>query len=466
MYPADPPSTLALALGEFVSGLDMAALPEAVRATAQLRLLDALGAGLWGAHEAIGAGTRAALGGEGGAPPTAMVIGTATRFSPVAAAYANAAAGSVLCDTCRFSESHPGAVIPQTVLAFATQYGRSGEEALLALVAGYEVMLRIGRIVRPMALGFEPTGVIGPLGCAAAAARLIGLDAHGIATAICLAAGMGGGLVEAYGDIECARNQFGHAAGAGATAALLAAQGVRANMRMLEGGATQGGRGFLKTFGAPAWEGLLDGLGEDFAISRVGAKIHGGCRFIHAPADLAIALARETGLPAERVARLQVRTFAAALDVRVADPKTAGEAMFSMEYCLATAWRNGDLFVDRFTPAALSDAATRALMQRVDLIVDAEADSAYPARWPVTLVLEADDGRRWERSADFPAGEPENPLSEATCRDRFLRMAAPLLGETRAAQAAALWLKLGAGTDLAEAIRSVTPEEVTERAAA
>jgi len=60
-------------------------------------------------------------------------------------------------------------------------------------------------------------------------------------------------------------------------------------------------------------------------------------------------------------------------------PASAAEARFSLKYVVATALTHGSVRLAAFEPARLGDPATRALMQKIDLAVDAELDASFPA---------------------------------------------------------------------------------------
>ena len=144
---------------------------------AKLHLLDTIGCGLAAhatgvAHE--GRTTMAELGGVA----EATVIGTAARLPAPNAAFANA----MLChgldydDTHSDSVSHVSTVICPTALSAAESLGASGRDTLTAIVAGNEVVCRVG-MAAPGAFharGFHPTAICGIFGGVATVSRLAG----------------------------------------------------------------------------------------------------------------------------------------------------------------------------------------------------------------------------------------------------------------------------------------------------
>jgi len=77
-----------------------------------------------------------------------------------------------LDDGHRWGTSHPAVAIMPAVLAMAEREKSSYGEILLAIVIGYDMMLRTARAINPAHLkkGFHSTGTCGSLGAAAACA--------------------------------------------------------------------------------------------------------------------------------------------------------------------------------------------------------------------------------------------------------------------------------------------------------
>src|SRR5690606_16581576 len=123
----------------------------------------------------------------------------------------------------------------------------SGAALLTAIACGYEAGGKIGRAILDVdvATRFRPTGIAGPIGAAAAAAKLLGLDAAGIADAMAIAANAVAGYNEwaATGGSEMFF-QVGFAARNGLASAELAAAGAHASPSALDGPA-----GLLAAFG-------------------------------------------------------------------------------------------------------------------------------------------------------------------------------------------------------------------------
>lgn len=93
------------------------------------------------------------------------VVGNEQRSPAPGAAFTNGTIthGIELDDTHSGASLHPGAVVLSTALAVGETQGATGTELLEAIVAGYELMIRIGRAADPSVLyerGFHLSNVV------------------------------------------------------------------------------------------------------------------------------------------------------------------------------------------------------------------------------------------------------------------------------------------------------------------
>jgi 2-methylcitrate dehydratase PrpD len=282
------------------------------------------------------------------------------------------------------------------------------------------------------------TGTIGCFGAAAAAAEVLGLDetpfAHALATAATCAAAL---QLAFRSDSMSKPLHAGRAAEAGVTAALAAAEGVTGALDVLEGEA-----GFGRAMGdAPDWSRCMTTLGREFHITAMTFKNHACCGHTFAAIDGALALRVQLALSAADVEAVHVHTYSAALHVaRHLAPRTAAEARFSLPFVVATALLHGQVRLAAFAPERLADARTRALMARIALGVDPELDAAFPRQRAARVTIQLRDGRRETVLQPTRKGDPDAPLSDAELDDKFLELAAPIVGDASARQQlATLW---------------------------
>ncbi|MCK9485326.1 MAG: MmgE/PrpD family protein [Dehalococcoidia bacterium] len=423
-------------LAQFLAG---ARVPEDVRATTRRYVLDWLGSALAGGEMHPPGLVREVVAELGGAPRATVLTGGERTSAPLAA-LANAAASHVLemDDLDRASVSHPGAPVVAAALALGEAEGVDGEAFLDAVAVGYEVCIRVGEALGTTHYDYwHTTGTAGTLGAAAAAARLLRLDEEGAVQALGSAGTTAAGLWEFLADGAMSKQLHpAKAAHDGILAALLARRGFTAATRVLEGP-----KGLLAAMSRNSDAGpLTEGLAEEQAhwrVSNVSFKFHACCRHIHPAADAVLAL-RAQGLRAEDVESLHVRIYSQGLALLDGvEPTTPYAAKFSLPFAVAAALRFGDLGLERFTDAAILDAETLALAERITFAPDPELDRLYPAAWPSIATARLRDGSERVARIDHPRGDPEAGVTGQDLTSKFVLLTAGILGEARAHDVAA-----------------------------
>src|SRR6478672_5329853 len=203
--------------------------PESARQRAAAAVCDTVGVILAGAVEPAAQIARAVIGGEG----VCHVLGTSRRAGAADAAFVNAVAAHALDfdDMCFVSMAHPSCALVPAALAAAESSSASGSALLDGYIVGFEVECRLGSVMNPRhyhSRGWHCTSSIGTVGAAAAAARLLGLDASATAHALGIAASSACGLKENLGSMVKPLHA-GLAARNGLMAARLAGEGFTAS---------------------------------------------------------------------------------------------------------------------------------------------------------------------------------------------------------------------------------------------
>ena len=367
----------------------------------------------------------AELGGE----PQATVIGTETRLPAANAAFANA----MLChgldfdDTHSESVSHVSTVIAPAALAAAEQAGASGRDTLAAIVAGNEVVCRVG-MAAPGAFharGFHPTAICGIFGGVAAVARVSGLDAVVTTSALGIAGSFAGGLFAYLAEGTPTKPMHPAWAAHGAhLAARLAAHGAAGPGSVLEGKF-----GLYHAFlGAEEGEvdiaGQLADLGSRWETSRIAYKPFPVCHFMHGSLGAAAEGAAGPDVRARtrsRTSSSRFRRRASALVLEPAAekklPRSEYEGKFSLQYSIASLLVRGHVAVGDFTDEAIADPAVLAVAAKVRY--ETRDYPTYPQAFPGGVVVRLADGTSFE--ADYPhqKGGPDNPLSPDEVREKF-----------------------------------------------
>jgi 2-methylcitrate dehydratase PrpD len=319
---------------------------------------------------------------------------------------------------------HPGATLLPPALALAQNHGIGGRELITAVVAGFEVMYRIGRATKHSneRRGFHAPGTTGPFGAAVAAGRLLHLDARAITNALGIAGSLACGLMEFARSGTGAmvkRLHLGRAAESGVLAASLAADGFTGPPTVLEGDS-----GFLKVF-CSEWDAadLTHRLGSEFATLKLCLK-----RFpVHMTAQTAVqaivelqAKHRFTGAEVDRVMVAGDERMATVNNIL--QPADIMMAQYSIPFCVALALFRDPRDPKSFDESALSDADIRLMSQRVAVTV--ANPSARVGASIVTVHL--NNGRCLVHEVDEFDGTPARPLNCAELRAKFMMLMAGL----------------------------------------
>jgi len=413
------------ALAAFAASLDVEAIPPAVLDRAEDLMIDWLGSALAGkgARPVESIARFAERMGPSDGPSEVLIHRRGS--SPLVAAIANAAASHVAeqDDLHNSSVLHPATVVFPPALAVAQSIGAGGSELLAAVVAGYEVGVRVGEFLgRSHYRIFHTTGTAGTLAAAAAVGRLLRLDAGQMAHAFGSAGTQAAGLWEFLREAADSKQlHTAHAASAGLTAAYLAADGFTGARRIFEG--AQGMGAAFSRDADPAR--LVDRLGERWALAETSFKFHASCRHTHPAADALLHAMRTNGLVAADIESVTAHVHQGAIDVLgpVVDPQTVHQSKFSMGTVLGLVAIRGSAALADFD-AHWRDADVVAFRDRVAMALDADVDAAYPARWIGKVALRTRDGRTFAARVDEPKGDPGNPLDRAEIEGKAERLAA------------------------------------------
>jgi 2-methylcitrate dehydratase PrpD len=419
-------------LATFVADLDVADLPDAVRGAVGTLLLDTSACMLAGLGDPVTNEVRAQIVARGGAAESSLVGHGSKVPAPQAALHNGMLAHwSEWDDTYDPGAVHGSAVIFPTLLAVGESCGATGEQFVSAAVAAFEVSCRIGGMLWHRAHpGWLPTGIAGLIGAAAGAAKLAGLDRHGIRHAIGLAATVAGASRQPILERTSAKNAMAGIAALNATAALdLVRSGLQAPESFLSGAFG------LKALLAPDadLDMAVDGLGSRWEITKISLKPWPSCRSTHGGIEMALDLIEREGARAEAIERVEIETSRLMFDLGgkpfAPEPEPRVAAQFSLAYTTALAFVHGRVALDQFRAARiLGDATVRDLAARIE--VRAHDEQVFHQRMTVHLA----GGRRLNRRLDDLKGMPGRPLTDAELSAKLADAAAGKLPASAPAQ--------------------------------
>jgi len=430
-------------LAAFAAGLRFEAIPTPVVRKTEDLLVDWFGSALAGkGSRPVETITRfaASMGPAAGtANASAEVLVNRSQSSAYFAAMANAAASHVAeqDDVHNGSVFHPATVVFPAALAMAQTLGSSGQQLLTAAVAGYEVGIRVGEFLgRSHYKVFHTTGTAGTLAAAAAAGSLLGLTPAQMQHAFGSAGTQSAGLWEFLRTAADSKQlHTAHAAAAGLMSACLAREGFTGAAQILEG--PQGMAAGMSSDADPAK--LTDDLGTRWATVETSFKYHASCRHTHPAADALLQVMQANRLQPADLARVVTHVHQGAIDVLgpVVKPASVHQSKFSMGTVLALVARFGHAGLVEFEQH-FQDEATIALRERVEMVLDAEVDAAYPRHWIGKVTVTTTDGRVLQGRVDEPKGDPGNTLSREEIAAKAQRLAAFSQGATAAEMARAM----------------------------
>jgi len=404
-------------LAKYVVDMGPSATSPESREAALRCVLDLLSAAAAGFHESGTRAVRAMVRSQYGAGP-AEIWFTGERASASGALLCNSAAASALDldDGFRMARGHPGAAAIPSATAALPEAGGSAEGFLAAIVAGYEVGLRVA-----MGLpGYAPSGAWSPFAAIAAAGRVRNTSADHLAHAFAIAA-------------QCAPSLPGLAGLMGSDVKEGIPWGAATGMAALQL-AESGFTGPLAIFDDPplfANEHIVAGLGGEALIGGTYFKPYACCRHIHAPLDAYAALAERHRLSPSSVESVEVHTYSATFNLsNLPAPRNLVEAQYSVPFCIATLALRGKEALLPMDASAIDDPAVRAFARCVTIHRDATIEPMFPAESPARVVVTSSSGR-FESPVTMPRGDPADPLSWSDLQGKFMTATRHALSSVR-----------------------------------
>ena len=418
------PASVIDQLASFVCELDLDQVPVAVVDEARRCVLDTVGVIVAGQQ------TTLARGAMEHAKQTyrdgnAHLLGTGITLQPMGAALVNAAAGHAydFDDTSYTGIMHGSVAVLPAALAMAEQQGAGGRLLLEAFIAGVEVEYAIAEFCTSHIYykGWWTSGVYGPLGAAAATARILGLDTRQTAHAMSIAVSHSSGMKVSFGS-DAKPLGIGRAASVGIESALLASAGLTGPNNAFEGK-----NGFLSLFNDDqhaADVGLQ--LADKWCLTEPGIlfKSFPVCSAAQAGAELAASLIERHQLESADIVKVACEV-PPLVDISLVyhRPKTIREAQFSMQYAVGCILAYGDIKLGHLTEGVLAETELQQQMQKVTIRVPQylQDDDTVHQRCPEGAGVIITTGSQ-EQFSDFlerPTGMPGNPISTQALVGKF-----------------------------------------------
>ncbi len=339
------------------------------------------------------------------------------------------------------------------LFALAEKLGSSGSRVLEAFVAGYEVQSRFGiDCNNARKRGYLNLSLMGVLGIAAGAAKLLDLDVERTAWALSLAASQGCGLTRQTGT-DAHFIEMGIAGRDGLAAALWAAEGLTGSTTIFEGP-----KGFLdlKTAGEISKPtDVVNNWGKPYRVMAVGIKSYPCCYHMQRYIQGVIELKQAHGFRAGDVEMVDVEVNPMVPQfIRYPEPRNMAEARFSMPHSLAVAILDDRITLRSFSDERVTDQDARELRQRVKMIVHEEWQyGALTGPYPLTVILK--DGTRLGKDCMKVNGQPPDLLPVEQVIQKYRLCTENLLAEDKIRESIRLTLGLEELANIAKLMDTV-----------
>jgi 2-methylcitrate dehydratase PrpD len=398
-------------------------IPEPVRRHAKLVVLDTLGVILAGSERPEVRALRDRLIQRAGDGATVYGRGW-TSSDPRTAALLNGIAGRSieLCEGLRLVSGQAAAQVLPGVLAVGEAFGRSGTEMMAALVLGYDVAARLCAAFTPRSLAHQ-NGQACLLAAIAAGARLRGLDAAGVSSAMRIGVTMV--LTPSYTNVVAGATALNVAGGMSGFAAALAPDLALAGFEAQDDAIEEGlgnlvGDGFRP-------DGLLDGLGSIWHVTRNYFRLYACCNPIHPALDALSEVLAEMRPAADDIDRIDIETYRFASVMRNPEPPNFFASKYSLPHAAAAMVATGGAGHRALGDAALRDPVIAALRHRVSITEDPAMTEVLPALRPAQASVTLKDGRQATRRVNSHRGDFNQPFAESEIRSKFQELAGEVL---------------------------------------
>lgn len=416
---------LADRLAEYSRSLAYDALPEEAVHEAKRRFIDSIACayGAWRSETAqLVRKTASTVRSSNGA----TVIGTDHKASPDWTAFANGLMIRYLDYNDTYLSKEPAHPSDNwaAILAIAESEGCSGRDAILAAVLSYEIQCRLCDAASLRSRGWDHVNY-GLFSAAAAAGRLMNLDAKSIRHAMSIAGVSGLAMRQTrVGELSdwkgCA---FANSSRHACMAAMLVKEGMTGPSEIFEGK-----MGFMKQVSGPFELGALGGEeGRGFMINDTYIKYFPVEYHAQSAVWAALELRDQAGGP-ENIASVKIRTFEASYSIIGSEPEkwrpqSRETADHSLPYITAAALWDGKVDLASFDEEKYTHEALLEFTSRIVVEHDTSLDPRYPEGIPNHITVITRDGRSHEKEVTFPRGHNKNPMTDQEVEEKFRRLA-------------------------------------------
>jgi 2-methylcitrate dehydratase PrpD len=320
------------------------------------------------------------------------------------------------------AKGHAGvAIFPGTLAIWqAERMGNCSRRFLEAFVVGYEIACRTAIVQHRSCADYHASGSWNSLGTAAAACRVMKLNAEQTRHALGIAEYFGprSQMMRVIDHPTMLKDSSSWGATSGVTGAYLAAAGFTGAPAI--------------TQEAPDVADIWSDLGSCWRITEQYFKLWPICRWAQPAVEAALSLASAPAFDDREIRQIEIHTFHEACRLASSAPQNTEEAQYAIAFPTACALVRKRCGYDEVAGSGLQDERIRQLAGRIQFRESAEFNAAFPAKRFSQLVIAFKDGRILKSPVTEPPGDPEHPLDDAQLVKKFFEFSTPTLGQRRA----------------------------------
>ena len=423
--------TLAIKLADLMVGLSFDSIPGKVIDKAKISILDHLACSFAGFHlDWSQAALELVKEFTAREESTVWISGFKTT-TPYAAFVNSLMSNSILHEDQHLnSGSHPGTMVIPVAFSVGEKFNSSGKDIIAAIIAGYETIARLGKVISAMELskrGFRPTSVLGPFGVAVTTGKLMGLNHDEMVRALGAAGSFASGVNEwAPAGTDDFYFQTANASYNGILSAYLARKGIKFANSIIEGSA-----GMSRAFTgiAQTSDYVFEDFEQKFEIMDVYYKPVPACAMVQTTAQLAHQLAK-SGVDYRDIKEGTIKTsfmgkyypgcdstgpFTSMTQARMSNQYTFAAALYKKEFSnsIYEIYENTEIGV---------------LAQKLRVEVDEEANKIFPGKQMIKINLVLNNGK----SLDFIKEDIDHYANDkAAITEKFTRYSSKHLSSQR-----------------------------------
>ena len=339
------------------------------------------------------------------------------------------------------STLHPSSLALPAAFALAeADQSVSGRDLIAAVVAADEVGIRVGLACKGgmFKTGFHNQGTTGVFVAAAAAARILRLDAHRTQQAFGIAGSQAAGLMAVQDGAMTKSFHSGRAAQSGVYAAQLARLGYTGIPDVLEAPYGTFFSSFVDDWSEPA---LTDGLGTRWEVLRIGFKPAPASNGSITAMTAMDTIMREHGVKADDIEQITAHVSNNTLHhcgwpYEIDRIQGVLSAQMNLRYGIAVMALERRSGVEQFDESKIRDPEILKFIARIQVEHEPkfEGDNGR-YRVACRLVVRCRSGAEHETTVLYRKGSPEDPMTNEQLMDKF-RTLTKSIGDRRSEQIA------------------------------